>query len=46
MTELGFGIDATVFSRIRLFIIPDVFIHFREQVSTKVGLVYGISAGF
>ncbi len=46
MTELGFGINATIFSRIRLFIIPDVLIHFREQVSTKVGLVYGISAGF
>jgi hypothetical protein len=46
IAELGFGLSATLLSRIQVFVMPDLLIHFRQPASTKAGLVYGVSVKF
>lgn len=46
LAEVGVGVSATVFSRINLYVFPDVLLHLRTDISAKLGVIYGASVGF
>jgi len=46
IAELGFGVRATVFSKVELFVLPHILAHLKQDVSTKVGVQYGILLRF
>jgi hypothetical protein len=46
VADIGYGIRAGLFPQVELFIIPTITAHLKSDVSTKIGLQYGIRARF
>jgi hypothetical protein len=46
ISDIGIGVRAYVFSRLQLTVLPTVTMHWKNEVSTKIGIQYGMMLRF